>query len=105
MQIRDQIALVTGGARGLGLAITQLLIQEGARVVVNYHSSKTQAEALQNQYPDQVFAYQADVTQADQVKALFAASKAISEKPSIPLLIMRWCSLSLMVMSDLKLKI
>ena len=30
MQIRDQIVLVTGGARGLGLAITQLLIQEGA---------------------------------------------------------------------------
>ena len=42
MQIRDQIVLVTGEiARGLGLAITQLLIQEGARVVVNYHSSKT----------------------------------------------------------------
>lgn len=76
MQIRDQIVLVTGGARGLGLAITQLLIQEGARVVVNYHSSKTQAEALQNQYPDQIFACQADVTQADQVKALFTASKA-----------------------------
>ena len=104
MQIRDQIALVTGGARGLGLAITQLLIQEGARVVVNYHSSKTQAEALQNQYPDQVFAYQADA-QADQVKLYLLPARPISEKPSIPLLIMRWCSLSLMVMSDLKLKI
>ena len=40
MQIRDQIVLVTGGARGLGLAITQTLIAEGARVVVNYLSSK-----------------------------------------------------------------
>lgn len=76
MQIRDQIVLVTGGARGLGLAISQLLIEEGARIVVNYLSSKTQAEALQKQYPDQVFTYQADVTQVDQVKALFTASKA-----------------------------
>ncbi|MEX5444268.1 SDR family oxidoreductase [Acinetobacter schindleri] len=75
MQIRDQIVLVTGGARGLGLAISQLLIEKGARIVVNYLSSKTQAEALQKQYPDQVFTYQADVTQVDQVKALFGDNR------------------------------
>ncbi|MCO8072517.1 3-oxoacyl-ACP reductase [Acinetobacter lwoffii] len=75
MQIRDQIVLVTGGARGLGLAITQALLAEGARVVVNYHSSQQQAEQLAQQYPEQVFIYQADVTQTDQVRALFAAAK------------------------------
>jgi 3-oxoacyl-[acyl-carrier protein] reductase len=75
MQIRDQIVLVTGGARGLGLAITQALLAEGARVVVNYHSSQQQAEQLIQQYPEQVFIFQADVTQADQVHALFAAAK------------------------------
>lgn len=75
MQIRDQIVLVTGGARGLGLAITRALLAEGARVVVNYHSSRQQAEQLAQQYPAQVFIYQADVTQADQVCALFAAAK------------------------------
>ena len=75
MQIRDQIVLVTGGARGLGLAITQALLAEDARVVVNYHSSQQQAEQLAQQYPEQVFIYQADVTQADQVRALFAAAK------------------------------
>src|SRR5690606_32933242 len=62
MQIRDQIVLVTGGARGLGLAITQALLAEGARVVVNYHSSQQQAEQLAQQYPEQV-------------RALFAAAK------------------------------
>ena len=75
MQIRDQIVLVTGGARGLGLAITRALLAEGARVVVNYHSSQQQAEQLAQQYPAQVFTYQADVTEADQVCALFAAAK------------------------------
>ena len=75
MQSRDQIVLVTGGARGLGLAITQALLAEGARVVVNYHSSQQQAEQLAQQYPEQVFIYQADVTQTDQVRALFAAAK------------------------------
>lgn len=74
MQIKDQIVLVTGAARGLGLAITEALIQEGARVVVNYLSSKTIAEDLARQYPNQVFAYQADITNAAEVNALFEAS-------------------------------
>ncbi|WP_411689152.1 3-oxoacyl-ACP reductase [Acinetobacter indicus] len=76
MQIRDQIVLVTGGARGLGLAITQTLLAEGAHVVVNYLNSAAAAEQLVQQYPEQVFAYQADVTDKAQVQALFAAAKA-----------------------------
>ncbi|CAB1208447.1 3-oxoacyl-ACP reductase [Acinetobacter bouvetii] len=75
MQIRDQIVLVTGGARGLGLAISKTLIAEGARVVVNYFSSQNAAEELARQYPDQVFAFQADVTDKAQVQQLFAAAK------------------------------
>ncbi len=75
MQIRDQIVLVTGGARGLGLAITRTLLAEGARVVVNYLNSAAAAEQLVQQYPEQVFAYQADVTDKAQVQALFAAAK------------------------------
>ena len=71
MKINEQIVLVTGGARGLGLAITQALIQEGARVVVNYLSSQQKAIELEQLYPQQVFAYQADVTNLEQVKQLF----------------------------------
>jgi NAD(P)-dependent dehydrogenase (short-subunit alcohol dehydrogenase family) len=33
---RDQVAVVTGGARGLGRATTWLLAQRGAAVCVNY---------------------------------------------------------------------
>jgi Dehydrogenases with different specificities (related to short-chain alcohol dehydrogenases) len=76
MQISDQIVLVTGGARGLGLAISQTLIAEGARVVVNYLSSQTAAEQLATAFPQQVFAYQADVTDKAQVEQLFAAAEA-----------------------------
>ncbi|OTG68648.1 3-oxoacyl-ACP reductase [Acinetobacter sp. ANC 4470] len=75
MQIRDQIVLVTGGARGLGLAISQMLIAEGARVAVNYLSSKAQAEQLAQQFPDQVFAFQADVTDKVQVMHLFSETQ------------------------------
>ena len=76
MQISDQIVLVTGGARGLGLAISKTLIAEGARVVVNYLSSQTAAEQLATAFPQQVFAYEADVTDKAQVEQLFAAAEA-----------------------------
>lgn len=75
MQIRDQIVLVTGGARGLGLAISHALITEGARVVVNYLSSKSQAEQLQQQYPNQVLAVQANVLDKTQIEQLFNTAK------------------------------
>lgn len=81
MQINEQIVLVTGGARGLGLAITHALIREGARVVVNYLNSQAQAEELKQKYPQQVFIYQADVTDALQVQQLFSAAKQHFAEP------------------------
>ena len=55
MEIRDQIILVTGGARGLGLAITHALIREGARVVVDYFNSEESAQQLAKEHAEQVF--------------------------------------------------
>lgn len=81
MKISDQIVLVTGGARGLGLAITQALLAEDARIVVNYHASHNQATALAQQYPEQIFAYQADVTDKSQVIAMFGAAKQYFNAP------------------------
>ncbi len=52
MEIRDQIILVTGGARGLGLAITHALIREGARVVVNYFNSEESAQQLAREHAE-----------------------------------------------------
>jgi NAD(P)-dependent dehydrogenase (short-subunit alcohol dehydrogenase family) len=46
MEWRDQVAVVTGGARGLGRATAWLLAQRGAAVCVNYAAHGDAAEAL-----------------------------------------------------------
>ena len=43
---RDQVALVTGGARGIGRATTRLLAQRGAAVCVNYVAHADAADRL-----------------------------------------------------------
>jgi 3-oxoacyl-[acyl-carrier protein] reductase len=46
MQLKDQIALVTGGSRGIGKAIVLALAKEGAKVFFVYRGSKEAAETL-----------------------------------------------------------
>lgn len=44
MEIRNKVALVTGGAVRVGQAITLMLAEAGAHVVVHYNSSAVEAE-------------------------------------------------------------
>lgn len=41
-----RVALITGGSRGIGKAITTKLVSEGIRVVINYLGNQTRAEDL-----------------------------------------------------------
>lgn len=44
--LKNKVALVTGGSRGIGAAIARRLADEGATVAVTYSQSKEKAEAL-----------------------------------------------------------
>lgn len=59
----QKIAIVTGGARGIGKAITETLAQNGIKVIANYNKSKEQAEKLKKELEEKNIII--DIIQAD----------------------------------------
>lgn len=63
--------LVTGGARGLGLAISLYYLKMGHKVIVNYSSSESLALKLKSEYGNNVSVVKADVSNEDEVRKMF----------------------------------
>jgi 3-oxoacyl-[acyl-carrier protein] reductase len=70
--LEGKTALVTGGGKGIGRAISEALAGMGARVVVNYRSDKATAETTAASLPN-ASAHQADVGDPAQVEAMVKA--------------------------------
>ncbi|WP_405218538.1 SDR family NAD(P)-dependent oxidoreductase [Agrococcus sp. Ld7] len=77
MDIRGQVALVTGGASGLGLATTEALLAQGAKVVVIDLGGTPAAEAVGAR--DGVTFIEADVRDEAQVTAALDAAEQLGE--------------------------
>jgi 3-oxoacyl-[acyl-carrier protein] reductase len=74
IDLSNKVALVTGGARGIGRECSLLLSKAGAKVIINYSRSKEKAEALRDEIlhnGHEANIYQADISKPEEVEALF----------------------------------
>ena len=76
MEIKDAVAVITGGASGLGLATAKALLDEGAKVVIlDLPTSK--GEDVAKELGDRARVAPADVTDEDAVTAAFDIAESL----------------------------
>ena len=74
MRFENKTALITGGTRGIGAAITKSFFLEGANVVATYSQDEDQAGAFQEElgiHPSRGIIRRADASAHDSMRALF----------------------------------
>ncbi|MCL6641945.1 MAG: 3-oxoacyl-[acyl-carrier-protein] reductase [Candidatus Bipolaricaulota bacterium] len=64
-----KVGIVTGGTRGIGKAITQMLVARGAKVYV-FARDQQAGQALQHELGERCIFAQADITNSDQIDEL-----------------------------------
>lgn len=74
LNLAGKRVLVTGGASGMGAALVRVLVEEGARVALNYRSRADEAQALADSLDGDVYPIHADLADRAQVQNLFDES-------------------------------
>lgn len=79
-ELAGRVAVITGGASGIGRATAELFVEEGARVVIADLAEEA-GEALAKQLGEAALFQRADVARAEQVQAL--VDRAVSHFGSL----------------------
>src|ERR1700710_2099969 len=77
-KLKNKVAVVTGASKGIGASIAKHFAAEGAKVVVNYASSKESADSVVKEITNNggiAIVVQADVSKEADVTRLFEETK------------------------------
>ena len=77
MKLKNKVAIVSGGARDIGRAISVKLAAEGAKVVVNYYNNKEQADETLKEIENlggEAILVAGDMTNKEDIDKLVAAA-------------------------------
>jgi 3-oxoacyl-[acyl-carrier protein] reductase len=79
MRLKNKVAIVTGGSRDIGRAVSIQLAAEGAKVVINYLSNLSNAEETLNLIKEnggEAIIVKGDVTKSAEVTQLIDQARA-----------------------------
>ncbi len=85
MRLKDKVAVVTGAASGMGLAIAQLFVAEGAKVVAADWHADSLAAALNGLSEEHIVGITTDVANQSQCEAM--VDRAVHEFGRIDILV------------------
>ena len=73
MKLKDQVAVITGSAQGIGKTIAETFAREGAKIVVtdiNFEKAQATAEEIKNKYNVETIAVASNVTKLEDCENL-----------------------------------
>jgi 3-oxoacyl-[acyl-carrier protein] reductase len=85
-KLLGKVAVVTGASKGIGAAIAKALALEGAKVVINYARSLSDAKRVVGDIENdggQAVAIQADLSDPDTIEAFFDSALAAFQRIDI----------------------
>lgn len=89
MNLKNKVALVTGGAKGIGESIVKSLANLGCNVVINYNTSEIEAinlkQEIESKYNIKALTIKADISNEKEVKEMI--DKVAKEFEKIDILI------------------